>query len=86
MTKRTQSQIITEYLLANGWQIDMQSRATRYRIFIHPTERLAGLPERIAKLYVGKAGALRVGPNVADSIPAPKRKAHILSVMRKGTQ
>ncbi len=76
MPRKTQSEIIAEWLLANGWQIDRQTRVTRYRVFIHPTERLAG---KAAKLYLGKAGALRIGPNVADSIPAPKRKANILS-------
>ena len=44
-----------------GWRIDHSAKPTKYVTMTKPGEEL--------KLYLGRAGAVRIGRTVADSIP-----------------
>jgi hypothetical protein len=72
MPKRlTEAQRLAEWLVREGWQVSKQTRVTRYTVWVHKAHEW--------KYFVGKGGAFRRGPNVADAVNMPKTRALILA-------
>ena len=69
MKKQTLEQRLIAGLIALGYQQDLQSRSTRYTVFLDPENdknvTLAG--REPCKLFVGHSGALRRGITVDRS-------------------
>ena len=73
MAKRTtlQQQLAAAIIATGGARVE-HTRVAKMQVFTHPR-----FPEKF--VYVGKAGALRVGKNRAQSIPMDNFKASLLA-------
>lgn len=69
----TQKEILTAELKKRGWT-EVPGKSSKYA---------ALTKEGAAFFYVGKAGALRYGLTIAQSVPAPKQKAMLLAAHAK---
>ena len=62
----TKQQVYAQQLLDMGFEEDLNPRTRKYRVFTRP--------ELSRNIYLGKAGAVRYGNNIADSLSMdPKR-------------
>ena len=66
MARTIKERLITA-LEARGWNQDFNARTSKYAVFTNPH------PEGKINYYVGKSGALRVGPNISHSRPSSLR-------------
>ena len=71
MPKQTQQERIVDALISQGYRRVVNARSSKY-ITLENTD-----PDR--KLFIGKAGAIRMGKNATDSISVTDRmKAKLL--------
>lgn len=62
MPKKPKQQVNAEVLLAAGWREDRDYPSRKYRVFVR-----AGHD----KVFLGRAGAVRVGKTASDSLSVP---------------
>ncbi len=66
MAKMTKQQIYSQQLLDMGFTEDPNPRTKKYRVFTRP--------EISRNIYVGKAGAIRYGNSISDSMSMNQEK------------
>ena len=66
MARTIKERLITA-LEARGWNQDFDVRTSKYAVFTNPHSDIK------VNYYVGKSGALRVGPNISNSRPSSHR-------------
>ena len=65
MAKKTLQERYAAGLSAIGYTEDLQARSKKFRTFIRPSKLYPGTDE---KVYLGKAGSVRYGKTVSNSM------------------
>lgn len=65
---------LTTALIDKGWVEDKKAITRKYRVMLPPES--FGHPN--TRIYLGRAGALRFGRSIADSVPWDKFRADLL--------
>lgn len=80
MPKITQQMAIQAALIARGSEL-VPSSGRRYKVLTRPGE-VSQSGKKPDRYYVGKAGALRIGPSASHSVPA--LSSFITTLLREG--